>query len=88
MVRYVDISLVGENNIVESNADQQLSVAVEGGTLLGFGSANPRTEEEFDTGSYETYYGKAQAMILLDEKKQACLTISGKGLDDVVIQIQ
>lgn len=31
--------------VIECNADHQLTVTVEGGTVLGFGSANPRTEE-------------------------------------------
>lgn len=60
---YYDISLKGDNGIVESNADRKLNVTVKGGELLGFGSANPRTEERFDTGVYTTYYGKAQAVV-------------------------
>ncbi|MGM9605838.1 MAG: DUF4982 domain-containing protein, partial [Faecousia sp.] len=62
-VVYVEISIVGENGVVESNADRKLNVRVDGGELLGFGSANPRTEERFDEGSYTTYYGKALAAI-------------------------
>ena len=62
-VVYVDISIVGENGVVESNADRKLTVRVAGGELLGFGSANPRTEERFDEGSYTTYYGKALAAV-------------------------
>ena len=58
-VVYVNVALVGENGVVESNADEKLTVTVEGGELLGFGSANPRTEERFDAGSYTTYYGQA-----------------------------
>ena len=60
---YVPVSLEGSNGSVESNADRRLSVTVEGGELLGFGSANPRTEERFDAGEYTTYYGKALAVI-------------------------
>lgn len=52
---YVNIHLVGENGVVESNDDKKLSVTVDGGELLGFGSANPCTEERFDSGSYTTY---------------------------------
>ncbi len=60
---YLNISLVGENGIIESNADTCLSIAVEGGELLAFGSANPRTEDRFDSGSYTTYYGRALAIV-------------------------
>jgi len=62
-VVYVNISIVGENGVVESNADRKLTVTVEGGELLGLGSANPRTEESFDAGTYTTYYGRALAAV-------------------------
>lgn len=76
-VVYMEICIVGENGIVESNADDTLSVTVGGGTLLGFGSANPRTEERFDTGSYSTYYGKALAAVVVGNCDTK-VSISGK----------
>ena len=62
-VVYVPVSIADKNGIVESNEDRKLSVTVEGGELLGFGSANPRTEERFDAGEYTTYYGRALAVV-------------------------
>lgn len=62
-VIYCIVQIQGENGVTECNADRTLSVRVEGGELLGFGSANPRTEESFVSGTYTTYYGKAQAVI-------------------------
>ena len=66
-VVYVNIAIVGENGVVESNADRKLTVSVEGGELLAFGSANPRTEERFDEGTYTTYYGTALAAVRVQE---------------------
>ena len=66
---YCNISIVGENGEIESNADRKFAVTVTGGKLLGFGSANPRTEESFVTGEYTSYYGKAQAIILPEDEK-------------------
>lgn len=60
---YVKTVVADEKGIVESNADTKVRVSVEGGELLGFGSANPRTEERFDTGEYTTYYGNALAVV-------------------------
>lgn len=60
---YYDVTIVGENGVVESNADRKLKVRVEDGELLAFGSANPRTEESYLAGEYTTYYGKAQAIV-------------------------
>ncbi len=65
-VVYVPVSLQGENGVVEHNADRKLTVSVEGGELLAFGSANPRTEENFDEGTYTTYYGKALAAVRVE----------------------
>ncbi|MBQ3030223.1 MAG: DUF4982 domain-containing protein [Agathobacter sp.] len=64
---YYDISILGENGIVESNADRKLKVRVEGGELLAFGSANPRTEESYLSGEFTTYYGKAQAIVRVSD---------------------
>ena len=60
---HVPIMIADKHGTVESNADRKLTVFVEGGELLGFGSANPRTEERFDTGEYTTYYGRALAVL-------------------------
>ena len=62
-VVYVPVTIEGANGVVESNADRKLRITVEGGELLGFGSANPRTEERFDAGEYTTYYGRALAVV-------------------------
>ena len=60
---YVPVTLQGGNGVVEANADKKLTVTVEGGELLGFGSANPCTEEQYHTGSFTTYYGRALAIV-------------------------
>ena len=56
---YVSVVIADEYGIVESNADRKLTVSVEGGELLGVGSANPRTEECFDSGEYTPVTGDA-----------------------------
>lgn len=60
---FIPIQVVGENGIIESNADRKLSIKIDGGELLGFGSANPRTTESFVDGIYTTHYGNAQAIV-------------------------
>lgn len=61
-ILYIPVT-IGDGRNVECNADKTLTVTVEGGTLLAFGSANPRTEELFHTGTYRTYYGHALAIV-------------------------
>ena len=60
---YIPVLIADENIVIESNADRKLSIAVEGGELLAFGSANPCTEEQYHTGSFTTYYGRAFAIL-------------------------
>ena len=74
---YVDIAIRGENGQIESNADETLTVSVRGGKLLAFGSANPKTEEEYHTGTYTTYRGRALAAIL-PESKDLEIMVNGR----------
>lgn len=66
-VLFVDITLQGENGVVESHEDEMLTVTVKGGNLLAFGSAKPKTEEVFHSGSYTSYYGRCLAAVLVTE---------------------
>lgn len=75
---YFDVTMVGENGQWEANADEILQISVTGGELLGFGSANPRTEERYQSGEFTTYYGKAQAIIRAGESGEVRVTAYGK----------
>lgn len=58
---------------------------MEGGTLIGFGSARARTPEKFVEGTYRTYYGRALAAVLIGESGQAKLTVTGDGMQSEFI---
>ena len=73
---YIPVSVVGENGEVERNADCRLTAAVENGELLAFGSANPRTEERYDSGSFTTYYGCALAVVRAGQTGTVTLTVT------------
>lgn len=74
-ILYVDISVRGENGEVECNRDSSLKVSVEGGELLAFGSARPKTEEDFLSGEYATYYGRTQAVIRVGDGKELTIRV-------------
>lgn len=74
-VFYLSVQIQGENGVVECNADRFLTITVQGGELLGFGSANPRTEESFVSGAYTTYYGRAQAVIRAGTSASVRITV-------------
>ena len=77
---YVAIDLVGKNGIVESNADTRLKVKVEGGELLAFGSAMPSSEDDYLSGNFMTYFGRAQAVVRAKEAGIVTVTVTGEKL--------
>lgn len=85
-IRYIDISLAGENGEIECNMDTRLEVSVEGGELLAFGSANPRTQEDFLSGKYTTYYGRSLAVIKCGGDT-VTIKVKGEGLETASLQI-
>jgi beta-galactosidase len=61
---YINITLADENGIVNPLAERLVTVQVEGaGSLLGFGSADPFTEESFCDQVHTTYQGRALAVV-------------------------
>ena len=68
------VLVADENGIVESNDDRRVTVTVENGELLGFGSANPRTEERFTGENYTTYYGHSLAAVRAGESGSVRIT--------------
>lgn len=76
-ILYIPINIQDKHGIVEMNADRQVKVTVEGGELLAFGSANPRTEERYDNGSFTTYYGRAMAIVRASNAGKVKITAKG-----------
>ena len=70
-------------------ADEVLTCTVEGGELLGFGSACPIPDGYyFRDGRYPSHYGKAQAIIRGTQKGVVKLTVKGETLDSKTIIIK
>ena len=80
---YVPIRLCGENGEVESNADTQLQASVEGGELLGFGSADPCPRDRYLDGRCTTHYGRALAIVRCGQGQDTSLKVTGAGLETV-----
>ncbi len=86
-VAYVPITIEGSNGVVESNADEKLRVEVEGGELLGFGSAQPAPTESFLSGEYTTYRGHALAIVYRATPGTVRLTVHGASLGKATADI-
>lgn len=74
---FIPVAVADKDGVVESNADVNVKVSVENGELLGFGSANPRTEESFTAGEYRTYYGRALAVVRAGENGKTVVSANG-----------
>ena len=87
-ILYVPVH-IGDGDEVQGNSDRMLTVTVDGGELLGFGSANPRTEERYHTGSFTTYYGRAQAIVRAGNSGNVKVKVSDgekEGIDEIAIK--
>ncbi len=84
-VTYVQAELLDSDGNLVPDADNELTAAVTGeGSLAAFGSANPITDENYTTGSFAAYRGRATAIIRSGYTGGTCtLTVSGKGLESV-----
>ena len=53
---------------------------------MAFGSANPRTQEDFLSGKYTTYYGRSLAVIKCGGDT-VTIKVKGEGLETASLQI-
>lgn len=84
---YIHADVRDQNGIIESNADDKIKITVEGGELLGFGSANPRTEERYDAGEFTTFYGHALAVVRTMEPGMVKIVASSEKLGKTEVAI-
>ena len=89
---YIDVLLTDKKGEVKAANDMPLKVTVEGvGSLAGFGSANPCTEESYVGERHETYYGRAQAVVRAGyEKGLIKVIVSADGLEikEIILQVE
>lgn len=84
----IPITLRGTNGVRACAADRVLTATVEGGELLAFGSAAPRTEERYDVGECTTYYGRAMAVVRAAKPGSLVLTVrDGRQERSAVIRV-
>lgn len=77
-ILFIEIDICGENDVIEANADEPITVRTKGAELLGFGSAWHRSEETFVSGTYTTCYGRALAAVRIT--KPDCASIEAEGI--------
>ena len=77
---YVGLRLAGENGITKSAARALIDVEVEGGRLLGLGSAAPFYPRSYLDTTCDTYYGEAMAVIEAGDGEKITVKATAPGL--------
>ena len=61
---FIEISITDASGIIHTEQESQVRIQVDGhGYLAGFGSANPRSEENFFDSARTTYRGRLLAAV-------------------------
>ncbi|MEU4248999.1 glycoside hydrolase family 2 TIM barrel-domain containing protein [Amycolatopsis sp. NPDC026612] len=85
---YVTLTLADPAGTVHTAADRPVRVDVSGdGTLIGFGSADPSTEERFDATERHTYQGRALAVVRPTGPGKIRLVATARDSDPVEVMI-
>lgn len=86
---YVEITLTDEKGTVNPFADRLVQAKVKGaGELAGFGSANPTSEESFQSGRFTAFEGRLLAILRPTGEGEITLTLSADGCDPVLVRVQ
>ncbi len=86
---YVHAELVDEKGNVVPDADTLMTAEATGAAeLLGFGSANPVTEENYSKGRFTSYHGKALAVLRAGYASgEARLKVAADGIGEAEITL-
>lgn len=82
-ILYVNVELADENDWFVPDCALKLHAMLEGPAYLAaFGSANPITDENYTSGNFTSYRGRAMAILRSGYTNGACtLTVSADGLE-------
>lgn len=65
---------------IAHSGDDEQPFKLWGGELLAFGSANPCTEERYDSGSFATYQGRALVIVYARKAGEIRICVTGETL--------
>ena len=87
---YLQICVTDENGTVDTAWNGSIHLEISGcGTLQGFASADPCSEENYTTPDCALYFGRALAVIRSSNQAgEICCTASADGLDAVAQKLQ
>lgn len=86
---YVELAMVDENGRLNPDADKTVHIEAEGaGEVIGFGSADPASEENYFDPSAKAYEGRLRAAIRgTGETGSIRVTLRAEGCEDAVVEL-
>ncbi len=85
---YVEIELADENGIRNPEAVRKIKVSAQGaGYVLGFGSADPESEENYFDTEANTFEGRLRAAIRANKSGEILVEFSAEDMDSVTVKI-
>lgn len=86
---YISIEVLDEKGNLASHSDCTIRVEVEGeGTLIGFGTGNPLSDENYTSAITKAYKGRAMAIIRTTKESGSIkLTAKSEGLNAAVVEV-
>ena len=82
----LDISAVDKNGVFVQDADDEISVEIENGVLLGIGNGNPTSREADNLNKRKLFNGRCQAIVRATGIEVKC-TVSAENLISDTIKI-
>ena len=77
---FIHVDITDGAGTIESNVDSLVTVNIEGGELVAFGSAKQDPEERYHTGTFPTLYGRALAVVRKGDGEVRLTATSESGL--------
>lgn len=89
-IAYIDICMQDASGILNPNADKAVSISLDGpGEIMGYGSADLESEENYYDTVAKAYEGKLRAAVRgTGETGKIVVTLSADGLESVKVDVE
>ena len=85
---YIPIEFVDGKGLLRPDIEQRVEISIEGGRLLGFGSALYKTDDAFNNRFYNSYRGRCLAVVQATEKGSINISINSAGVTPAYINLE
>jgi beta-galactosidase len=85
---YIPIEFSDSRGLLRPDIERRVDISVEGGKLLGFGSALYKTDDSFNNGHYNSYRGRCLAVVQATDEGLIDIKIKSAGVDPANITLE